>query len=73
MNKTDSASIVLETIVYDDVDDIETGSEAARKLFTEMVQASMEQSMDQHLKQNALVCMPSEFTKTNSLAKVPSM
>lgn len=73
LNKTDSKSIALENIVYDHVDGMEKGTEAAKKLFTEMVQASMEQSMSHHLKQNALVCIPSEFTRTDSLAKVPSM
>eukprot|EP01018_Ginkgo_biloba_P028165 Gb_35631 [translate_table: standard] len=72
--QTTSASNVLESIVYDiaaHVDGVEKGTETSKKILTEMVQVSMEQSM-RHLQQRALVCIPTEISRSNSLAKVRS-
>uniref|UniRef100_A0A0D6QSP8 U-box domain-containing protein n=1 Tax=Araucaria cunninghamii TaxID=56994 RepID=A0A0D6QSP8_ARACU len=72
LKRNGSKPISLESIVYN-FDGGEKGNEVAKKLFKEMVQASMEQSMSHHLQQTALVCIPSEFTRTNNLSKVPSV
>lgn len=69
-----SASAMLESIVYDiaaHVDSGEAGTETAKKMLTEMVQLSMEQSM-QHLQQRALACIPSDRSRSNRLSEVPS-
>lgn len=67
-----SASVVLENIVYDiaiHVDGVEKGTETAKKMLADMVQVSVEQSM-RHLPQTALVCIPSDFSRSHNLAKV---
>eukprot|EP01018_Ginkgo_biloba_P023377 Gb_02099 [translate_table: standard] len=72
--RSSSASAVIESIVYDiaaHVDGVEKGTETAKKMLTEMVQRSMEQSM-RHLQQRALVCIPSDFSRSKCLAEVPS-
>ncbi|GLJ16600.1 hypothetical protein SUGI_0284580 [Cryptomeria japonica] len=72
--RTNSASAVIESIVYDiaaHVDGAEKGTETARKMLTEMVQRSMEQSM-RHLQQRALVCMPTDISRSKCLAKLQS-
>ncbi|KAL6007352.1 hypothetical protein ACLOJK_032849 [Asimina triloba] len=63
----------LENIVSNIVSQIDGGDrcEKARKMLTEMVQVSMEQSL-RHLQQRALVCTPSELPLANHPAEVPS-
>lgn len=72
--RSDSASAMLESIVYDiaaHVDNGEPSTNTAKKMLTEMVQLSMEQSM-RHLQQRAMVCMPSDLSRSKCLTDVPS-
>ncbi|MCO5562387.1 hypothetical protein L7F22_016014 [Adiantum nelumboides] len=69
-----SASAMLQSIAYDiaaHVDNAEAGTGSAKKMLTEMVQLSMEQSM-RHLQQRALVCVSSDLPVTTRATKVMS-
>ncbi|MCO5600983.1 hypothetical protein L7F22_055100 [Adiantum nelumboides] len=69
-----SASAMLQSIAYDiaaHVDNAEAGTGSAKKMLTEMVQLSMEQSM-RHLQQRAHVCVSSDLPVTARAAKVMS-
>uniref|UniRef100_A0A0D6R9K0 U-box domain-containing protein n=1 Tax=Araucaria cunninghamii TaxID=56994 RepID=A0A0D6R9K0_ARACU len=72
--RSNSASAMIESIVYDiaaHVDGVEKGNETARRMLSEMVQRSMERSMRQ-LQQRALVCMPTDMSRSKRLGKLPS-
>lgn len=67
-----SASAMLQSIAYDiatHVDNAEEGTGSAKKMLTEMVQLSMEQSM-RHLQQRALVCGSTDLPAANCQTKV---
>lgn len=68
--RSSSASSMLESLVYDiasHVDTPESGSVNAKKMLTDMVQLSMEQSM-RHLQQRAITSMPANSRSRSSRA-----
>lgn len=69
-----SSCAMLESLVYDiaaHVENAEVGTETTKKMLSEMVQLSMEQSM-QHLKQSMLVNVPSDIPLSKTATKVLS-
>eukprot|EP00250_Pteridium_aquilinum_P020042 c24680_g1_i2 orf=734-1888(+) len=69
-----SASAMLESIVYDiasHVDESESGTVKAKKMLTDMVQLSMEQSM-RHLQQRAIASLPSNLSRPSHLTDMPT-
>lgn len=69
-----SASAMLESIVYDiasHVDGSEPGTVNAKKMLTDMVQLSMEQSM-RHLQQRAIASIPSNLSRPGRLTDMPT-
>ncbi|KAI5055720.1 hypothetical protein GOP47_0029619 [Adiantum capillus-veneris] len=69
-----SASAMLQSIAYDiaaHVDNAEAGTGSAKKMLTEMVQLSMEQSM-RHLQQRARACGSADLPVAARAAKVLS-
>ncbi|KAI3407826.1 uncharacterized protein J3R85_020729 [Psidium guajava] len=63
----------LENIVCNIISQIngEEQSDKAKKMLTEMVQVSMEQTL-RHLQQRALVCTPADIPLANCTSEVPS-